>query len=101
MTNPPQGNVRAQRRRAEILQAVHLVFTSRGLRNGSLGEIAERVGEAVIAHLLATVTLNTRRSAIVQDSAVLSAESVTRGYPAQAWFRDRFAASRTEVADPL
>lgn len=141
MTNPAPGSARAQRRRAEILHAAHEVFTSQGFRNGSLGEIAERVGithqgvlhyfgskEALLVevlrdrdlagreeftegrrpvgvgfidHLIATVTLNTRRSAIVQAYTVLSAESVTQGHPAQGWFRDRFAALRIEVADAL
>ncbi|QNK79794.1 TetR/AcrR family transcriptional regulator [Nakamurella sp. PAMC28650] len=141
MTNPPKGSARAQHRRAEILQAAHEVFTSRGFRNGSLGEIAERVGithqgvlhyfgskeallvevlrdrdlgdrhefregrrpvgVAFVDHLITTVTLNTRRSAIVQAYTVLSAESVTEGHPAQAWFRDRFAALRIEVGDAL
>ncbi len=35
---------RARKRRREIMQAAHEVFAARGYRNGSLGEIADRVG---------------------------------------------------------
>jgi len=42
--NRGAANERSQRRRSEILQAAHDVFTARGYRNGSLGEIAEIVG---------------------------------------------------------
>ncbi|WP_214402963.1 TetR/AcrR family transcriptional regulator [Pseudonocardia lacus] len=40
----PRLSARALRRRGEILRAAHEVFTTRGFRNGSLGEIADRVG---------------------------------------------------------
>ena len=40
----PRLSARAQRRRGEILRAAHEVFTTKGFRNGSLGDIADRVG---------------------------------------------------------
>jgi AcrR family transcriptional regulator len=40
----PRLSARALKRRAEILRAAHEVFTSKGFRNGSLGDIADRVG---------------------------------------------------------
>ena len=40
----PRISARAALRRAEILRAARDVFTTRGFRGGSLGEIAERVG---------------------------------------------------------
>ena len=40
----PRMSAGARRRRAEILLAAREVFTTRGFRGGSLGEIAERVG---------------------------------------------------------
>src|SRR5690242_21713783 len=40
----PRLSDRARKRRGEILQAAHEVFTSKGFRNGSLGDIADRVG---------------------------------------------------------
>ncbi|SDP32105.1 DNA-binding transcriptional regulator, AcrR family [Nakamurella panacisegetis] len=43
-TSTPRVTARAARRRAEIVEAARQVFTSRGFRGGSLGEIAERVG---------------------------------------------------------
>jgi AcrR family transcriptional regulator len=41
---PPRLSDRARKRRGEIMQAAHEVFTAKGYRNGSLGEIADRVG---------------------------------------------------------
>jgi len=41
---PPRLSDRARKRRGEIMQAAHDVFTAKGYRNGSLGEIADRVG---------------------------------------------------------
>jgi AcrR family transcriptional regulator len=40
----PRLSDRARKRRGEILQAAHEVFTNKGFRNGSLGDIADRVG---------------------------------------------------------
>ncbi len=40
----PRLSARALKRRGEILQAAHEVFTNKGFRNGSLGDIADRVG---------------------------------------------------------
>ena len=40
----PRLSARAVRRRGEILRAAHEVFTTKGFRNGSLGDIADRVG---------------------------------------------------------
>ena len=40
----PRLSARALKRRGEILQAAHEVFTTKGFRNGSLGDIADRVG---------------------------------------------------------
>jgi AcrR family transcriptional regulator len=40
----PRLSARALKRRREILQAAHEVFSTKGFRNGSLGDIADRVG---------------------------------------------------------
>lgn len=44
---------------------------------------------------------NTEREGIVRLYAVLSAESVTEGHPAQEYFRDRYAGLRTMVTEAL
>lgn len=137
----PRISERARKRRAEILRAAHEVFTNRGFRNGSLGEIADLVGithqgilhyfgskeqllvevlqdrdisgreeferaerpEGIdfLHHVLRTVEKNESRTGIVQAYAVLSAESVTEGHPAQPWFRDRFDELRGELTEAL
>jgi AcrR family transcriptional regulator len=40
----PRLSARALKRRGEILKAAHEVFTTKGFRNGSLSDIADRVG---------------------------------------------------------
>lgn len=137
----PRLSQRALKRRAEILRAAHEVFSSKGFRNGSLGDIADRVGIThqgilhyfgskeqllvevlrdrdasgrleyesaerpqgvdFLQHVLRTVQKNVERTGIVQAYTVLSAESVTEGHPAQAWFRDRFDVLRAELAAAL
>lgn len=58
-------------------------------------------GMAFLRHLIDTARHNTERAGIVRMYAVLSAESVTDGHPAQDYFRDRFAGLRALVADAL
>jgi AcrR family transcriptional regulator len=58
-------------------------------------------GLAFLRHLVDTVRRNTEREGIVRLYAVLSAESVTEGHPAQDYFRDRYAGLRTMVTEAL
>ncbi|OAH10694.1 TetR/AcrR family transcriptional regulator [Streptomyces jeddahensis] len=58
-------------------------------------------GLAFLRHLVDTARRNTEREGIVRLYAVLSAESVTDGHPAQDYFRDRYAGLRTMVTDAL
>ncbi|MFD6418654.1 TetR family transcriptional regulator C-terminal domain-containing protein [Streptomyces sp. NPDC060194] len=58
-------------------------------------------GLAFLEHLVDTVRKNTEREGIVRLYAVLSAESVTEGHPAQEYFRDRYAGLRAMVAEAL
>lgn len=58
-------------------------------------------GAALFDHLVRTVELNTRRRGVVQLYAVLSADSVTEGHPAQQWFRARFVGLRQMVVSAL
>jgi AcrR family transcriptional regulator len=58
-------------------------------------------GLAFLRHLVDTVRRNTGREGIVRLYAVLSAESVTEGHPAQNYFRDRYAGLRAMVTDAL
>ncbi len=58
-------------------------------------------GQALLQHLVHTATLNTGRAGLVQSYAVLSAESVTEGHPAQGSFRERFSILRGLIADAL
>ncbi|WP_229924872.1 TetR/AcrR family transcriptional regulator [Streptomyces sulfonofaciens] len=58
-------------------------------------------GLAFLRHLVDTAHRNAEREGIVRLYAVLSAESVTEGHPAQAYFRDRYTGLRTFVADAL
>ncbi|WP_327724005.1 TetR family transcriptional regulator [Streptomyces europaeiscabiei] len=58
-------------------------------------------GLAFLRHLVDTVRRNTEREGIVRLYAVLSAESVTEGHPAQDFFRDRYAGLRTMVSEAL
>jgi AcrR family transcriptional regulator len=132
---------RAEARRAEILAAAAEVFSANGFRNGSLADIAARVGIThqgvlhhfgskerllvevlrardsatgreyeqaaspkgadFLRHVLWTVTENTNRSGMVAVYAVLSAESVTDGHPAQDWFRYRYGVLRDDLAGSL
>jgi AcrR family transcriptional regulator len=56
-------------------------------------------GPPFLRHLAKTAEMNTDRAGIVQAYAVLSAESVTDGHPAQEYFRERFENLRTMVAN--
>ncbi|WP_079198033.1 TetR/AcrR family transcriptional regulator [Streptomyces sp. CB03911] len=58
-------------------------------------------GTAFLDHLVETVRLNSTREGIVRLYAVLSAESVTEGHPAQQFFRDRYDGLRALVAEAL
>ncbi|GAB3795171.1 TetR/AcrR family transcriptional regulator [Humibacter antri] len=54
-------------------------------------------GPAFVGHILDTVEANTERRGVVQAYAVLSAESVTEGHPAQEYFRGRIAGLREKL----
>ncbi|ARU52061.1 TetR family transcriptional regulator [Cellulosimicrobium cellulans] len=58
-------------------------------------------GLAYLDHLVETVARNVERPGITQLYAVLSAESVTDGHPAQQWFRDRYVGLRALVERAL
>ncbi|WP_370616658.1 TetR/AcrR family transcriptional regulator [Mumia sp. Pv 4-285] len=58
-------------------------------------------GPELMRHLVRTARANTERAGLVQSYAVLSAESVTDGHPAQASFRDRFTHLRGLIRDAL
>lgn len=58
-------------------------------------------GPAFLGHLVETVAENTQRPGVVQTYAVLSAESVTEGHPAQAYFRERIAGLREKIVGVL
>ena len=62
---------------------------------------AQTEGPAFLGHMLDTVTENTERPGVVQTYAVLAAESVTEGHPAQSYFRDRFTTLRDKLAGVL
>ncbi|MEO3754068.1 TetR family transcriptional regulator [Streptomyces sp. B6B3] len=63
---------------------------------------AERAhGLDFLRHLVDTVRRNATREGIVRLYAVLSAESVTEGHPAQAYFRDRYDGLRAMVVEAL
>ena len=54
-------------------------------------------GPAFLTHLLDTVEQNTHQRGVVQTYAVLSAESVTEGHPAQSYFKGRMAGLREKL----
>ncbi|WP_411543816.1 TetR family transcriptional regulator [Kitasatospora sp. DSM 101779] len=58
-------------------------------------------GLALLDHLVETVRRNAEREGIVRLYAVLSAESVTEGHPAQDFFRSRYTGLRAMVAEAL
>jgi AcrR family transcriptional regulator len=58
-------------------------------------------GLAFLRHLVDTVSRNAEREGIVRLYAVLSAESVTEGHPAQEFFRTRYEGLRTMVVEAL
>jgi AcrR family transcriptional regulator len=58
-------------------------------------------GLAFLRHLVDTVRRNTEREGIVRLYAVLSAESVTEGHPAQDYFRCRYTGLRPMVIEAL
>jgi AcrR family transcriptional regulator len=55
-------------------------------------------GMPLFRHLVRTALLNAQRAGIVQTFVVLSAESVTDGHPARAFFEARYRQLRSEVA---
>ncbi|ONK11352.1 TetR/AcrR family transcriptional regulator [Streptomyces sp. MP131-18] len=65
-----------------------------------LGEERPR-GLAFLAHLVDTARRNAEREGIVRLYAVLSAESVTSGHPAQEYFRARYAGLRAMVVEAI
>ncbi|QNE22768.1 helix-turn-helix transcriptional regulator [Kribbella qitaiheensis] len=67
---------------------------------GELGDERPR-GMAFLRHLVDTAKHNAAREGIVRLYAVLSAESVTDGHPAQNYFRTRYQGLRTMVVDAL
>ncbi|WP_405020840.1 TetR/AcrR family transcriptional regulator [Kitasatospora sp. NBC_00070] len=58
-------------------------------------------GLAFLDHLVDTARHNAEREGIVRLYAVLSAESVTDGHPAQGYFRERYRGLRAMVAEAL
>ncbi|MET0725593.1 MAG: TetR/AcrR family transcriptional regulator [Leifsonia sp.] len=58
-------------------------------------------GPAFLEHMIETVAENTLRPGVVQTYAVLSAESVTEGHPAQEYFRERLTVLREKIAGVL
>lgn len=54
-------------------------------------------GPAFLGHLVDTTRENMKRPGVVQTYAVLSAESVTDGHPAQDYFRGRMAGLRIKL----
>ncbi|GLW44729.1 TetR family transcriptional regulator [Streptomyces sp. NBRC 14336] len=58
-------------------------------------------GLAFLRHLVDTASRNAEREGIVRLYAVLSAESVTEGHPAQEYFRDRYEGLRAMVVEAL
>ncbi|MER6348740.1 TetR family transcriptional regulator [Streptomyces sp. NPDC001595] len=58
-------------------------------------------GLAFLRHLVDTAARNAEREGIVRLYAVLSAESVTDGHPAQEYFRGRYEGLRALVAEAL
>ena len=62
---------------------------------------AQTEGPAFLGHMLDTVIENTHRPGVVQTYAVLAAESVTEGHPAQDYFRARFTRLRDKIAGVL
>ena len=127
-----------QAKRAQILEAAVDIFGSKGSTNGTLADVAARVGlthagvlhhfgskqklllEVLTArdradvadlagarvpegpelflHLVRTAVANEMRPGLVQTYTVLSAESVTDGHPGRAYFEQRYAGLRAEVA---
>ena len=70
-------------------------------------DVAELEGQHIpdgldlFRHLISTAIANVDRPGIVQAYAVLSAESVTDGHPARAYFEGRYRTLRGEVSDAL
>lgn len=58
-------------------------------------------GLAFLRHLVDTVRHNTERQGIVRLYAVLAAESVIDGHPAQDYFRERYEGLRAMVTEAL
>jgi AcrR family transcriptional regulator len=56
-------------------------------------------GLDLFRHLVKTAFLNAEREGIVQAYTVLSAESVTDSHPGRAYFEERYATLRGEIAD--
>ncbi|MFI7276626.1 TetR family transcriptional regulator [Streptomyces sp. NPDC049879] len=99
--------------RAGLTQAgvLHHFHSKAGLLTGVLdlrdvSDLAELgterpTGLAYLRHLVDTARRNAERAGIVRLYAVLSAESVTEGHPAQGFFRGRYAGLRGQVVAAL
>ncbi|MET0812290.1 MAG: TetR/AcrR family transcriptional regulator [Microbacterium sp.] len=67
-----------------------------------VAELAEQHipgGPELFLHLVRTAFANARRPGIVQAFTVLSAESVTEGHPARAFFDERYTTLRGEIGE--
>lgn len=60
-----------------------------------------KTGQALLDHLIDTARRNEANPGLTQLYAVLSAESVAPGHPAQEWFRERYTTVRRDVEDAL
>jgi len=58
-------------------------------------------GASFLHHLIATAYVNERQPVTTRLYAVLSAESLTVGHPAQRWFQKRYAGLRAMIVDAL
>lgn len=58
-------------------------------------------GKALFDHLVRTTVMNAERPGVVQAYAVLSADSVTAGHPAQDYFRGRYVGLRDMLIGAL
>lgn len=90
---------------------IHHFGTKEGLltellaeRDRSINQIPGKTdvsGLDYLEHLVDTVALNMSRPGITQLYAVLSADSVTEGHPAQSFFRDRYLGLRAKIAEAV
>lgn len=81
----------------DLLIATLKFRDSRGI---SLDQAAKLpTGRAMFDHLIETAFLNAQRRGIVQAFVVLSADSITDGSPARAYFEDRYQVLRDEIVE--